>query len=247
MYTHLLQYLHKARNSQSIKNVDGVNNAQLIPVDPTKILVPILHCPIGLVDKVLSSFLDYTWRKVLLLPPEDDLIRKKLQETCERLASLIGLLQTKKEVYEQSKMPENKEQLKRVQGEKNKAVTERASANKAFEKMIRSYSRQEGSFTSRLEATYRFLGISREYYHGGKFNGVNCIRIMDRSKELFDGDAALLLEMRDPTLETREALQKTVQAHSKLLGCLDAIWSAVSGLRNWHSWRRRLQKERGDG
>jgi hypothetical protein len=60
MYTHLLQYLHKARNSQSVKNVDGVNNARFIPVDPTKILVPILHCPMGLVNKVLSSFLDYT-------------------------------------------------------------------------------------------------------------------------------------------------------------------------------------------
>jgi hypothetical protein len=136
MYTCLLQYLHKARNSQSVKNVDGVNNTRLIPVDPAKILVPILHCPMGLVDKLLSSFLNYTWRKVLLLPPEDDLIRKKLQETWEQLASLIGLLQTTKEVYEQSKTPENKEELKRVQGEKNKAVTERASANKAFEKMI---------------------------------------------------------------------------------------------------------------
>jgi hypothetical protein len=40
---------------------------------------------------------------------------------------VIGLLQTKKEVYEQLKMPENKEELKRVQGEKNKAVTERKS------------------------------------------------------------------------------------------------------------------------
>jgi hypothetical protein len=125
----LLQYLHKAKNSQSVNNVDGVNNATLIPVDPIKILVPILHCPMGLAGKVLWSLLEYTWCRVLLLPPEDDFIRKELQETCERLASAIGLLQTKKEVYEQSKMPENKEELKRVQGEKKKAATERASAN----------------------------------------------------------------------------------------------------------------------
>jgi hypothetical protein len=154
-------------------------------------------------------------------------------------------------------MPENKEELKRVQGEKNKApVTERASANKAFEKMIRSYSRQEGSFTSRLEATYRFLGISSEYYHGGKFNGVNCIQIMDRSKELFHDATTLLLEMPDPTLETIEDLQKTVQA------CTLNFWDALmpSGrlfvgwivgfyplMHNWHSWRWRLQKERGNG
>jgi hypothetical protein len=51
----------------------------MLPLDVTKVLVPILHCPMGLVDKLLESFTDYVWKEVLLLPPEDDLIQKQMQ------------------------------------------------------------------------------------------------------------------------------------------------------------------------
>ena len=232
MYASLIKYLHKSRTSVSLKNVDGVNNFPLIPVDVTKVIVPILHCPMGLVDKLISSFLDYVWQKVLLLPADDDLIRQKLQDTCVQLASSIALLRHVKFVYDESKTPVNKQEVKRVQVEKNKAVEERARANKAYEKMIRSHSRRAGSFTTRLEATYRALGISREYYHGGKFNGVNCIRIMEQSTNIFDNATTLLLEMRDPALETVENIQQTSENYSKLLGCLDAIWANVHGLES---------------
>jgi hypothetical protein len=93
----------------------------------------------------------------------------------------------KKDVYNETKTIENEEEHKRAQAEelvahaeKNKAVGERAKAKKKFDKMISSHCRQADSFTSKLEATYQLLGISREYYHGGNFNGVNCIRIMNK-------------------------------------------------------------------
>ena len=62
----------------------------------------------GLVDKLISSFLDYVWQNILLLPTDDDLIWQKLQDTCLQLASAILLLQSKKAVYDESKTPENK-------------------------------------------------------------------------------------------------------------------------------------------
>jgi hypothetical protein len=108
MYACLLKYLHKSRTSASLKkSIDGVNNFTLIPADVMKVIVPILHCPMGLVDKLITSFLDYVWQKVLLLQPEDDLVRKKLQDTGVQLASSIVLLQSKKAVYDESKTPEN--------------------------------------------------------------------------------------------------------------------------------------------
>jgi hypothetical protein len=189
----------------------------------------------GLVDKLITSFLDYVWQKVLLLPPADDLVRKKLQETDVQLTSSITLLQSKKAAYNESKTAENKTEVERVQVEKNKAVKERASANTAYEKMIRSYSRTAGSFTSRLEATYRALGISREYYHGGKFNGVNCIRIMDQSTNIFKHPTTLLLEMRDPTLETAEDIQLTSGKYLKSSGMLRCYLGKCSWNSNWTS------------
>ena len=240
----LLHYLQKSATSCSIKNVDGVNNRRMLPLDVTKVLVPILHCPMGLVDKLLESFTDYVWKDVLLLPPEDDLIRKQMQAIDQQLASSKILLQSKREsskskkdAYNESKTPANEEEHKRAQeeeskahAEKNLAVRERAKAKKAFDKMISSHCRRADSFTSKLEATYRLIGISQEYYHGGKFNGVNCIRIMDKSNEIFDNAGTLLAEMHDPALATMEGIQKTVEDYKNLMGCLDAIWSAVRGL-----------------
>jgi hypothetical protein len=57
MYACLLKYLHKSRTSTSLKNIDGVNNSPLVPADVTKVIVPILHCPMGLVDKLIQAFL----------------------------------------------------------------------------------------------------------------------------------------------------------------------------------------------
>jgi hypothetical protein len=36
--------------------------------------------------------------------------------------------------------------------------------------------------------------------------------------------------MHDPALETTEGIQQTVEDYKNLMGCLDAIWSAVRGL-----------------
>jgi hypothetical protein len=43
----LLQYLQKSATSRSIKNIDGVNNKRMLPLDVTKVLVPILHAQIS--------------------------------------------------------------------------------------------------------------------------------------------------------------------------------------------------------
>jgi hypothetical protein len=53
---------------------------------------------------------------------------------------------------------------------------------------------------------------------------------MDQSNKIFDNAGTLLAEMHDSALETIEGIQKTVEDYKNLMGCLDAIWSAVRGL-----------------
>jgi hypothetical protein len=96
-------------SKESQKDNDGVNNFQLISAGVMSFLIPIQHFLMGLVDKLLTSFLDYVWQKFLLLPLEDDLVQIELQEMGNQLSSLINLLQSRKAVYETSKTPENKE------------------------------------------------------------------------------------------------------------------------------------------
>jgi hypothetical protein len=45
--------------TKSQVNVMGVNRKGLWDIDPKRIVVPVLHCPMGLVDKVLESFKDW--------------------------------------------------------------------------------------------------------------------------------------------------------------------------------------------
>ncbi len=68
----------------------------------------------------------------------------------------------KKDAYNESKTPTDKEAHKRAkeeesvaQAEKNKAGGERDKVKKAFDKMISSHCRQADSFTKKLEDAYR--------------------------------------------------------------------------------------------
>jgi hypothetical protein len=98
----------------------------------TKVLVPIVHCPMGLVDKLLESFTDYIWKEVFLLTPEEDLIQKQMQAIDQQMASSKILLQSKREsskskkdAYNESKTPTNEEEHKRAQEEESKAQAEK--------------------------------------------------------------------------------------------------------------------------
>jgi len=50
----------------------GVNTIGLLDIDPQRIIVPILHCPIGLVDKVLQVFKAWTTCEAERLPEESE-------------------------------------------------------------------------------------------------------------------------------------------------------------------------------
>ena len=181
---HLTERSQELRTSVSLKNVEGVNNSPLVPADVTKVIVPTLHCPMGLVDKLIMSFLDCVWQKVLLSP---HLMmtwcgKSFKKQACNLHLWLHFFSQRKPCMMNPKHHQKTKKKSKGFKQEKNKAVMEeRASANKAREKMICLHSTKAGSFTTRLEATHRAPGASCECCHGGKFSGVNCIiRVMDQ-------------------------------------------------------------------
>ena len=49
-----------------------------------------------------------------------------------------------------------------------------------------------------FKIVYRWNGVKREHYHGGKINGGNCIRIMEMAKKLLLGDVGAEGEMYVP-------------------------------------------------
>jgi hypothetical protein len=55
-----------SRRNKSEKNVKGVNNPSLFEeMEPDHVLVPILHCLMGIVDKFLETLITWIYLKVL--------------------------------------------------------------------------------------------------------------------------------------------------------------------------------------
>ena len=68
-------------------------------------------------------------------------------------------------------------------------ASKEASKTKAsLDDKLQRHNARNSSLSQKFEAIYKKNGITREHYHGGKFNGVNCIRIMEKAKEIFLGD-----------------------------------------------------------
>jgi hypothetical protein len=86
-----------------------------------------------------------------------------------------------------------------------------------------------------MEAICRRWKISREHHHSGKFNGVNCIRIMEKSEETFgeDGFTGVAMHVADTgpsAVETDLSIREKSKNQQNLFGILDAIWANVRGV-----------------
>ena len=84
-----------------------------------------------------------------------------------------------------------------------------------------------------IDAFFRSKNIRKEFYHGGKYNGVNCIRIMEQSNLLIDHICDEVVKNRDMTFdawETEDTIRKRCEKYKELLSNLGTIWSTVRGI-----------------
>jgi hypothetical protein len=115
------------------------------------------------------------------------------------------------------------------------AKKEETKAKEIYREFMQRHNAKKSSLNQQFENVYRANGVKREHYHGGKFNGVNCIRIMGNSKAIVLGSThtpgflQLCLANKTATA-TNEMIQSTCRQYCRLLGLLDAIWSSVRGL-----------------
>jgi hypothetical protein len=100
---------------------------------------------------------------------------------------------------------------------------------------MKQHNAKKSSLNQQFECIFRSRGIKREHYHGGKFNGVNCIRIMENAKELLlgvedsHGFLQKCLASKQPNA-LDEVVRKKCEDYSRILGLLDVVWSSVRGI-----------------
>jgi hypothetical protein len=222
-------------------NVRGVNGSGLWDIDPQRIIIPILHCPMGLVDKILESFKHWVNFEVedfhdeitegvrneyRLAKQEHDAAVVTHQHAIQALANLVNT-----PGYQQAKLEERNADKARIIA--RKAETK---AKDQHDDQMQKHNAKNCSLNQQFEIIFRRNDIKREHYHGGKFNGVNCIRIMEKAKELVlgtEGSPGFLqkcLQSMHAPIASEISVEATCKNYSRLLGLLDAIWSTIRGI-----------------
>lgn len=230
--------LHSHATKKGPPNYQGVNSRGLWDIDPQRIIIPVLHCPMGLIDKVLESF--QRWVNLEVENFQDantEMARSVYKLRMQRNAAAIVALQEAEALLalDPTSQPAKEvvDDARQERTNSNKAIP---PAKECYDECIQRHNAKFMSLKQKFEVVFRQNGVQREHYHGGKFNGVNCIRIMGKSKELFLGteDAkpgflqkCLLAKCNTTTDGTITA---TCQDYCRLLGLLDAIWSTVRGI-----------------
>ena len=228
-----------AQKKNKPANYYGVNGAGLWDIDPQRILIPILHCPMGLVDKVLESF-----KQWVNLDVEDfndvetegtrSVYRLAIQQHKDGIVAL-------EQAQELARANPTNVVAKRMEQEANKARIKlkaaESKARKVYDEQVQRHNAKKSSLNQKFENVFRKKGVKREHYHGGKFNGVNCIRIMEKCNSLFNGHGdngtpgfiELCRLSKCPTM-LEDTLVTKCNEYRSLMGLLDAIWSSVRGL-----------------
>jgi hypothetical protein len=109
-------------------NVSGVNGSGLWDIDPQRIIIPILHCPMGLVDKILESFKGWVNLEVedfhddIMEGVRSDYIAAKQEHAAailthqQRIQALVNAINTPE--YQQAKAMEKEADKLRIKARK---------------------------------------------------------------------------------------------------------------------------------
>ncbi len=170
-------------------NVNGANSTGLWDIDPQRIIIPIPHCPMGLVDKILESFKNWVNLDVELCNVDategarrayrsakdaHELAVRMNKQTIETLAVAVNT-----PAYVDGIVQERKADKVHIEAKKGDP-----KAKEEYDEKIQRHNATKSSLCHQFETVYRSNGIKKEHYHGGKFNGVNCIRIIKQSHSL---------------------------------------------------------------
>ena len=223
---------------KNVANFQGVNTVGLLDVDPQRLIVPILHCPMGLVDKVLQSFKAWVNVDVESLNDEQaEQMRQQYLNAQEIAKEANTTLLVAKANREQNNNLETRTALKAATTAKSVARKALIAAKGIYDECMQRHNARSGSLAQQFEIVFRNFNIRKEHYHGGKYNGVNCIRIMEKSQQLFIGGNDhtgfddLIKSRKKPTV-TDAAIDAQCQRYARLLGLLDAVWSNVRGVES---------------
>ena len=216
--------------NKAIRNCHGVNMIGLLDIDPQRVIVPVLHCPMGLVDKALESFKDWTIYEAELLPPPCS----DMRDAYKQAIVVHGLAtQTEAEAKHLAEQAGNTPDLVARYNEAKQAnkiaAKEEKKAKDTYNEMTKRHRARLHLLSQTFDTIFRANGIKKKHYHGGKCNGVNCIRTMNKAESLFNAFVGAIKSKKDPAIADATIDVKCTQ-FARMVGLLDAIWASVCSI-----------------
>jgi hypothetical protein len=163
---YILACSHPTKRSPA--NIMGVNSPGLWNIDPQRIIIPILHCPMGLVDKVLEAFLAWVNLEVehfnnkhtqesrheyLTAKKEHMAAIKAHQDAMIAAANVINMLD-----YATAKVLVREADKARI-----KAKKADSQAKEIYEEQVQHHNATKESLNQQFEVTFRRHGVKREF------------------------------------------------------------------------------------
>jgi len=213
-----------------VNNHCGVNAVGLLDIDPQRIIVPILHCPMGLVDKVLTAFKDWTVFEVEQLPANEEALRQAYKNATIAYRDSIAFEDSARQLdIEAGNTVVSMALLQSARTARAKAKSEETKAKQVCDEMVKKHNARVYSCSQEFDVIFRSHKVKKEHCHGGKYNGVNCIPIMENAVVLFTEFAAAIISKKIPT-KTNNEIEEKCRQFARLLSLLDIIWSNVRGV-----------------
>jgi hypothetical protein len=208
----------------------GKKYPRMLPITPQKMVIAVMHCEMGLVNKAIVFYLLWVVQNVLLFEKKDEAIVEAFIIAEENLSTALEDQKEARDRLAQNPSEENKNLEREATERKVQAVSDRAAANREYEKLVSQLKRKQGSFYYEMELILKALEVVREYYHGGEFNGVACIRILQKCNELFDKLEVKLIALRDPSKKSETEIRAFTAKFKNLFRLIDAVFSQIAGV-----------------
>ena len=226
----LNEYNRQKQRRKDVRNYKGVNCLGLLDIDPQRIVIPILHCPMGLVDKVLMHFKAWTIYEIENLPEGSYQIRDSYRAAIDAVKVATEHKEQARQLDAQAgHAPESMALLRVAKDARIAAGKEETKAKAVYDEMVKRHNSRLFSLSQCFDVTFRLHNVKKEHYHGGKHNGVNCIRIMEKAEQLFP-EFSNSIKAKKIASKTDAEIDLKCDQYARMFGLLDVIWSSVRGI-----------------
>jgi hypothetical protein len=252
-------HLESLKGGEPSAVVKGVRRKPILRIDVCNTTAPVLHLQLGLVNNVLerteeeaqASMETYTEEYLYVENQRNENVISEEQATTIRDNFNEAYKKDVKQLRQEKKNekdPAGKNKIEAALGElkkfqdqlegNKKRATQQLKESKAAFKRVAAEPQNNKVHGQPLRKDMEYtlkdqFGLDKGVYFGGDFQGPACRKVMTRRDEIYDALWNLFSSKSDRMIVEQSKVKKVMEAHQRLLGHFDAIFS-ICRIKRYH-------------